>query len=100
MAQECFQLIQARGPETFIVAKPSVGDAQRAGVQVANVGSAEHLARYQAGALQCLDVLGGSRQRHGERLGQLTDRLLALRESTKHQPTRGVAQCVKDRVQP
>lgn len=98
MAQELFQAIQACRPETFVVAQPFVGNAQRAGVQVAHMGSAPHDSRNQAGALQGLDVFRGRCQRHAERVCQLTDRLFALREPLKHEPTRGVAQGVKNSV--
>src|SRR5258708_11541991 len=61
--------------------------------------TAAHLAPYQPGILQRLDVPGGGGQRHGERLRHLAPRCLAASQVAEHPPACGVAKSVKDRAQ-
>jgi hypothetical protein len=63
------------------------------------MGAAAHLAADQPGFLQRLDVLRGSRERHGEGFRQLANRSLATGEVAKHPPARGVAEGMKDGTQ-
>ena len=65
----------------------------------AKVLPAADLAADQPGTFQRLDVLRGRRQRHLVRLGQLANGAFAFGEFAQHLAARGVAQCVKDRVE-
>ena len=63
------------------------------------MGAAAHLAADQPGLFQCLDVLGGRRQRDRVGLGQLSHRALAIGEVAQHAPARVVAEGVEDGIQ-
>jgi hypothetical protein len=64
------------------------------------VCAAAHLATDQPGSLQRLDVLGGGRQRHGEGFRKLAYSPLATSEIAKHPPARGIAEGMKDGIEP
>jgi hypothetical protein len=81
------------------MAQPFVCCAQRAGIEVADMGSARHLSRYQTGAFQHFDVFRSGCQRHAEWLCELPDGLLALHEAMQHHSPRWVTQGVEDSVQ-
>jgi hypothetical protein len=97
--QQRFQPIQAGVPEGLVSPQPFVGCAQRCGIQMAHMDAAKHLARDEAGAFERLDVLGRRRQRHAQRLGQLANGLLALRQAMEHLPPRRVTQGVEDGIE-
>ena len=53
----------------------------------------------QAGPLQHLDMLGSASERHGERLGQLSDAALAKRQVPDHGTPRRIGQRMEDGVE-
>ena len=61
------------------------------------MGSPAHFAADQPCALENLDMLRGRRERDGEWLRKLADRLLAAGELAQHLPAGRIAKGVKDR---
>lgn len=77
-----------------------MGAGERPRLEAAEMGAAAHLAPDQPRFLQRLDVLGGGLQRDRERLGQLAHGPFAAGKIAQHLPACGVAQRVKDGIEP
>src|ERR1041384_5694076 len=92
MAKELLESGETEVPQALVGAEPLVGFGERLGIQTGVVNAAAHSARYQAGTLEHLDVLGRRREGQRKRLGQLADRMLAASEALEHGATGGLAQ--------
>ncbi len=77
-----------------------MGAGERPGFEAAQMGASPHLASNEPGVLQGLDVFGGGSERDREGLRKLPNRPLAAGEVAQHPAPRGVAERVKDGIEP
>ncbi len=74
-----------------------LGEGRR--IEAAQVLPPVHFAAHQARGLERLDVLGGRRERHVVRLGELAHGAFSMRELPEHPAAGGVSQGAEDGVE-
>ena len=84
--------VEAAFPEPAVVLQPVGGALQRSALESRGAQLRGAPARDQPGALQHLEVLGDRLEADRERLGQLVDRGLALREPREDRAARGIGE--------
>jgi hypothetical protein len=100
MAEQLDEPIDARIPETFIVAEPVVGALERSRVDAHVMDASTHRPFHETRPLERLDVLGCRGERHSVWRGELADGLLALGEPLEHRSPSVVGECAENKVKP
>src|SRR5438093_4606100 len=94
-SQMVFQAIEALLPELAITLHPVGGFLETLRLEPARPPLRVATARDEAGTLQHFEVLGDGWKRYVERLCQLRDRGLALREAGEERPPRRISESPK-----
>jgi hypothetical protein len=97
-AKEGLQGVQSLLPVTLVGAQPGGGGGQRHRFKSTHVLTARDRLPHKTDPFKYLDVFRGGRQRHGQWLGQLTNRQVALGEPAEHVPSGAISERMKNGV--
>jgi hypothetical protein len=97
--QKRAQAVEPRVPEFLVTLQPRKRGLQRTTPQLTAHHAAALLSLDEPRILQNSEMLDESRQRHAERLGQLTHRSSAVSELGEHGTTRGIGEGAEDGVE-
>jgi len=99
MTQQLDEPLDARIPESFVVAKPVVRALERPWVDAAIVNASAHGALHKAGSLERLNVLRRRSKRHPVWCRELAYGVLTSGEPLEHRPSRVVTESAEDKIE-
>ena len=99
MAEHFDEPLDARIPQPFVAAEPSIGALEGPRIDPAIVNAPADGAPHEPGPLEGLDVLGRRGEGHPIRRGKLADGLFAPGEALEHAPAGGVAEGAEDVIE-
>ena len=96
--EDLAEAVVASLPGSLTSSDPLVEGIESRHIQVTDATTAALFTCHEAGAFENLEVLHDRRQGHWQRLSELLDRLWPLPQSLDDLPSRGIGECLENRV--